>query len=38
VAGYVSAIPMGELLTSAEAKVERVDEGTIGEVEGDGGE
>jgi len=38
VAGYVSAIPMSELLTSAEAEVERVDEGTIGEIEGNGGE
>lgn len=37
-AGYVSAISMSELLTSAEAEVERLDEGAIGEIERNRGE
>lgn len=35
---YVSAIPMGELLASVDAEVERVDQATVGRVDGDDGE
>lgn len=37
-AGYIGAISMGVLLARSEAEVECVDDGLVGEVEGDGGE